>query len=41
MTLFGLVRLDLKTILKLVKNIEREIKMPYEMAVLTVEPGGS
>lgn len=40
-TLFGLVRLDLKTILKLVKDTEREIKMPYEMAVLAVESGGN
>lgn len=36
-TLFGLMRLDLKTILRLVRNAEKEIKMPYEMAVLAVE----
>lgn len=36
-TLFGLMRLDLKAILRLVKDQEREIKMPYEMVVLSVE----
>ncbi len=36
-TLFGLMRLDLRTILQLAKGTETEIKMPYEMAVLSVQ----